>query len=70
MKAADELKALLENIEDSYPDFVKCGMSVADTDDKRQQLIEYIQSNPGAGTSEIIEYIDDVLDPDTGDDEE
>lgn len=69
LKKQDELKALLEDISDSYPDFVNFGIGVADTDEKRKQLIEYLQSNPDANTSQIISYIDDVLDPETEDEE-
>ena len=69
MSVIDELKALLESVPDAYCDFVKFGISVADTDDKRNQLIEYLKSNPDARTSQIITYIDDVLDPDTEDEE-
>ena len=46
MSVIDELKALLESVPDAYCDFVKFGISVAETDDKRNQLIEYLKSNP------------------------
>lgn len=55
----DELRALLENVPDSYPDFVKVMMHLAARHNNHQDVIDYIKNNPNAQTDDIDEFFDD-----------
>ena len=53
----DELKKLLENVSDTYYDFVKGALIEAKKDESyAEKLIDYLKNNPDATTSEIIKY--------------
>lgn len=57
MNKLDELKRLLENVPDSYQDFVDAGLSEAENNDEfADKVISYINANPSASTSEIIRF--------------
>lgn len=63
MSENSELKALLEKVCDTYPDFVHGvmlevrdeGESVAD------KLIKFIKADPKANSSEITAYLDEII---------
>ena len=51
----EELKALLENVSDSYYDFVRAMLqSAKEHYDRIDEIIEYIKDNPEANTSDIL----------------
>ena len=53
----DELKALLENVSDSYDDFVRGIMAeVKNYPEKLDELVEYIRSHSEANSSDIGEW--------------
>lgn len=53
----DELKKLLENVSDTYYDFVEGALIEAKKDESyAEKLINYLKNNPDATTSEIIKY--------------
>ena len=54
----EELKELLENVSDTYEDFVMGILADTKDDDKRAKITEYIKSNPDAKTDDIIECLD------------
>ena len=57
MNKLDKLKMLLENVSDSYPDFVSTGLQEAKNDEKyMDMLISFIEAHPHALTSEIIKF--------------
>ncbi|MBP1549729.1 MAG: hypothetical protein J6A05_06960 [Oscillospiraceae bacterium] len=49
-----ELRKLLENVSDSYSDFVTCGIRTAKKHNCIDKLGNYIKNNPTATTSDII----------------
>ena len=52
----EELKRLLENVYDSYPDFVTGVMlEIKECPEKREDLIAFIKSHPLESTSDIAE---------------
>jgi len=53
----DELRKLLENVSDSYKDFVDGLCSLAKEYDEIDILIDYIKENPEANSSEIIHFM-------------
>lgn len=54
----EELKNLLENISDSYYDFVVGILNKAKRyPEKSDELIEYIKNNPNIHTSEVVEWV-------------
>lgn len=63
MSNSESLREMLENISDSYPDFVSGIMLSMENDNHVDRLIEFISDNPEADTSEIIAYVDDELNP-------
>ena len=63
MSNSDSLREMLENISDSYPDFVSGIMLSMENDNHVDRLIEFISDNPEADTSAIIAYVDDELNP-------
>ncbi|MBQ8728494.1 MAG: hypothetical protein IJY83_08445 [Oscillospiraceae bacterium] len=57
MDKTEILKTLLENVSDSYEDFVVGGMRSAEKrEGYAEKIIEYILSHPKATTSDIIQY--------------
>lgn len=69
----DELRKLLENVSDSYEDFVDCMCSIAKDYDEVDILIDYIKENPEADSSDIIHFMTSgksVEDDEDEDDEE
>lgn len=53
----DKLKQLLENVSDTYDDFVYGIMQTAKKSPKNcEKLYDYIKNNPSANTSEIITF--------------
>ncbi len=52
-----ELRNLLENVSDSYSDFVVGVLRVAKKYNSTDIIAEYILKNPNATTSEMIEFI-------------
>lgn len=63
MSNSESLREMLENISDSYPDFVSGIMLSMENDNHVDRLIEFISDNPEADTSAIIAYVDDELNP-------
>lgn len=53
----DELRTALENVFDSYDDFVTGVLGIAAEYDEVEQITDYIKRHPRAGTSEIIGFI-------------
>lgn len=59
----EELKMLLENVKDSYYDFVMGMMCEEKNHPGRANMISnYIKENPNADTSEIIGWVLETLD--------
>lgn len=57
-EARAELSRLLEQVSDSYPDFVRVMLHLADRYDNHRDVIEYITDNPNAQTDDIDEFFD------------
>ena len=56
-KKLSDFKKLLENVSDSYEDFVSGGIREAeDSDDFIEKVTNYIKEKPTATTSDIIKY--------------
>ena len=53
----EELRQLLINVSDSYDDFVDGVVQVAKDYDGVRELIDYINNNPDADSSDITEYL-------------
>ena len=54
----EELKVLLENVSDSYYDFVQgILLSAKEHYDRIDEIIAYIKDNPKANTSDIIGWL-------------
>lgn len=58
---SEEFKKILENVSDSYEDFVIGTMLAAKTDEDRNKIINFINSTPNVDTSQIIEYLSDEI---------
>ena len=59
----DELKTLLNQVEDTYYDFVVAVLQYAKKKQSRTEVVvEYIKKNPKANTSDILEFISDQPD--------
>lgn len=56
-----ELRELLENVSDSYPDFVSCGISVAKNHNSIDEIGNFIKNNPEAKTSDVILYVSEEI---------
>lgn len=57
MEKLEKLRMLLENVSDSYSDFVIGGLREAKDDEKyADMLIAFIESHSDATTSEIIQF--------------
>ncbi len=73
MNIVETLKEKLNNVIDTYPEFVKgvihnCEYYKDKNPKIAQQVLEYIQNNPNADTSDIIEYTSDCKGLPYGDD--
>ena len=54
----EELTMLLNNVSDSYFDFVDSILDYAGRKKERLQVVlEFVKSNPSAKTSDIIEFV-------------
>jgi len=53
----EELKILLENVEDSYDDFVKGMLKAIKIDGKEKEALRFLKEHPNAKTDEIIEEL-------------
>jgi hypothetical protein len=54
----EELKTLLNNVEDSYFDFVSAMLHYAEKKESRQNaLLHYLHTHPNALSSEIIKFV-------------
>ena len=59
----EELTALLNNVEDSYFDFVTAMLHYAGKKPARlDNMLSFIKSNPDAKSSDIIKYVSDQED--------
>lgn len=57
MDKEEKLRQVLENVSDSYPDFVDGGlMESRHYPDYADKIIAFIEANPDATTSDIILY--------------
>lgn len=57
----DELKKMLENVSDSYDDFVGCVLNAVKYDDECVQKVkDYITEDSERTTSDILEYLDEL----------
>lgn len=61
MNKQDELVELLENIPDTYEDFVFCFKHTLKTDEDRQKIIDFIRQNDNVNTSSVLEYFSDEI---------
>lgn len=58
----DELRALVENIPDAYPEFVRAMCEDSqDVDNGVERLIEFIKNHPEATSSDVINELSDML---------
>ena len=56
-----DLKELLENVIDTYDDFVVGVLCAVKHDEKnRDKVIDYIVNNPDSKSNNIIEYLDEL----------
>lgn len=57
----DELKELLENVSDSYDDFVGCVLCAVKHDDEDMQKVkEFIKEDPTRKSDDVLEYLDEL----------
>lgn len=57
----DELKKLLENVSDTYDDFVGCVLCAVKHDDKdMQKIIKFIKEDSTRKSDDILEYLDEL----------
>ena len=57
----DELRQLLEAVQDSYDDFVGgAQLLLRDDEENRSKVIKYIRNNPDKKTDDILEYIEEL----------
>lgn len=61
MKKQEELKILLEGIQDTYEDFVFGMMRSLKTDEDTQKIIDYIRQNDNVDTSSVIDFFSDEI---------
>ena len=58
----DELKALVENISDSYPEFVRAVCEDSqDVESGTQHMVDFIKNHPSATSSDVINELSDIL---------
>ncbi len=54
----EELKTLLNNVEDSYFDFVSAMLHYAEKKETRQkELLQYMHTHPHALSSDIVKFV-------------
>lgn len=73
MKSIEQLRKKLSSVSDSYPEFVECIIEDCDkyadlAPDLCRQLLQYIDSNPKASSSEILDRELDLIGVPYGDD--
>ena len=57
-----ELKQLLENVSDSYFDFVLGVMlSFVDDEEGQKKMIAFLKENPNANSDDVSEYADKLI---------
>lgn len=57
----DELKNLLENVSDTYDDFVGCVLCAVKNDDEdMHKVIDFIKEDPMRKSDDILEYLDEL----------
>lgn len=57
----DELKEQLENVSDTYDDFVGCVLCAVKHDDEDVQKVkEFIKEDPTRKSDDILEYLDEL----------
>ena len=54
MNKEEKLRSLLENVKDSYSDFVHGGLVTAKNHNAYDKMISFIENNPDATTSDIV----------------
>lgn len=58
----EKIRKALENVSDSYEDFVNCYVKdLRGKEDEQKKLLKYLADNPNAKTDDVMEYVDDVL---------
>lgn len=63
-ETADELKTLLENVSDSYPDFVRGVSAVCKSyPEVLDEIKQYIKDHKDADSSDITEKLYDMIEP-------
>lgn len=59
----DELKTLLDNIRDSYTDFVDAILHYAKKKPSRlEAVVSFLKNNPGADSSDVIQFVSEQPD--------
>jgi len=59
----EELTALLNNVPDSYFDFVSAMVHYAQKKQSRlDSLLNYLKSNPGVSSSDIVKFVSEQAD--------
>lgn len=54
----EEFKEFLENVSDTYDDFIGCVLCAVKYDDEDMQKIkDYIKENPAKKSDDILEYL-------------
>lgn len=61
MDEKEELKTALEEIRDSYSDFVDAILSEAEDYNAYDELIQFIRSHPDVTSSEVIRYLSEEI---------
>lgn len=57
----DELKELLENVSDTYDDFVGCVLCAVKHDDEDMQKVkEFIKEDSTRKSDDVLEYLDEL----------
>lgn len=57
----EELKSLLENVKDSYSDFVRAvPILLRGHEEEKEKVIEYLRTHPDAETSDALEYLEQM----------
>lgn len=56
-----EFKIILENVSDTYKDFVNGMLLSVKNDEDRDKVAEFISKNPKADTSDIAEFFFDEV---------
>ena len=58
----EQVKKALQNVPDSYDDFVNFYFkNLRGNEEKQKKLLDYLKNNPDAQTDDVMEYADDVL---------